>query len=362
MLNGAVRKRKLCFSIVGATIGRMTAPIVGLHVPLVTPFDHDGAVDLDALRRLAARVLDDGADGLVALGTTAEAVALRELERAAVVDCCAAVCAERDLPLTVGVGAGDTAVAAREVARAGGRDGVSAVMAVVPPYTRPSQAGIAAHFRALADASSLPLLVYDNPPRTGVRLTSETLLRLAAAEPRIAGVKLSVPVVDGDVLELLAGAPEGFAVLTGEDALILPMVACGAAGAIAAAAHCATPRFAALTRAAQAAGGAGAGAAGAGAGGGAAGAGGGAAAGPGGGAAAGAGAALAEARAHHAALLPLVRALFAEPNPTVVKGVLARTGELPSAVVRLPHVPASTVAVDAAIEALAALEPPPVGG
>jgi len=360
----------------------MTAPIAGLHVPLVTPFDHDGAVDLDALRRLAARVLDDGADGLVALGTTAEAVALRELERAAVVDCCAAVCAERDLPLTVGVGAGDTAVAAREVARAGGRDGVSAVMAVVPPYTRPSQAGIAAHFRALADASPLPLLVYDNPPRTGVRLTSETLLRLAVAEPRIAGVKLSVPVVDGDVLELLAGAPEGFAVLTGEDALILPMVACGAAGAIAAAAHCATPRFAALTRAAQAAGGAGAGAAGAGAGsgaagagGGAAGAGGGAAAGAGGGAAgagggaagagggaAGAGAAVAEARAHHAALLPLVRALFAEPNPTVVKGVLARTGELPSAAVRLPHVPASTVAVDAAIEALAALEPPPVGG
>jgi 4-hydroxy-tetrahydrodipicolinate synthase len=313
----------------------MTAPIAGLHVPLVTPFDGDGTVDLDALRRLAARVLDDGADGLVALGTTGEAVALREVERAAVVDCCAEACAARGRPLTVGVGGGDTASAAREVAWVGARDGVGAVMAVVPPYVRPAQEGIAAHFRALGDASPLPLLVYDNPPRTGVRLGSETLLRLAAVEPRIAGVKLSVPVVDGDVLALLAGAPDGFAVLTGEDALVFPMMALGAAGAISAAAHCATPRFAALMRAARAAGGDGV---------------------------ADAGGSLAEARSHHTALLPLVRALFAEPNPTVVKGVLARTGELSSAAVRLPHVPASMAVVDAAVAVLAALEPAAVAG
>jgi 4-hydroxy-tetrahydrodipicolinate synthase len=323
-------------------------PVAGLHVPLVTPFAPDGDVDLGALRRLAARVLDDGADGLVALGTTGESTVLNAAEQDAVVDCCAEVCSERGAPLTVGVAGGDTATVAREVARLGGRDGVAAVLSVVPPYLRPARAGVVAHYRALAAASPVPLLAYDNPPRVGVHLGTEALLELHDAEPRIVGVKLSVPALDGDALALLAGAPESFAVLCGEDALILAMLAHGAAGAISAAANCATARFAALVRAGRAgalgdvaedafgAGRAPARPA--------------SALGDGGEAMPGP----AAARRHHDALLPFVRALGAESGPSIVKGVLHRRGALPTPSLRLPNVAASEAAVDAAERALTA--------
>lgn len=288
----------------------MTTSVAGLHVPLVTPFAADGGVDLDALGRLAARVLTDGADGLVALGTTGEAVALTLAEQDAVVDCCAAACAARGALLTVGVGGSDTATAAREIAHHGARDGVHAIMSVVPPYVRPAQAGLIEHFRRLADASPVPLLVYDIVARTGVRFSPGALLELHALEPRVIGAKLTVPALDGDALALLADAPDSFAVLAGEDPLILPLLALGARGAIAAAAHCATGRFAALVRAGLAG-------------------------------------EMETARALHAELLPLVRALYAEPNPVVIKGVLARGGEIATAAVRLPNVPATDAAVAA---------------
>jgi len=301
-----------------------TDPIAGLHVPLVTPFAADGSVDLAALRRLAARVLDDGADGLVALGTTGEPLALGAAERDAVVDCCAEACAARGAPLTVGVDGADTATAVREVARLGGRDGVSAVLAVVPPFVRAARAGVVAHYRALVAVSPVPLIAYDNPPRTGMRLGAEALLALHAAEPRIAAVKLSVPALDDDALALLAEAPPGFAVLAGEDALILALLAHGGAGAICAAANCATGRFAALVRAGR----------------------------DGGDGSAAAGDRSA-ARRHHEQLLPLVRALGAEPRPSVIKGLLHRRGELATPSLRLPNVAASAGAVDAAERALA---------
>ena len=298
------------------------APIEGLHVPLVTPFDRAGAVDLRALERLAHRLLDDGADGLVALGTTAEAATLDDAERDAVVDRCAGVCAERGVPLTVGAGGNDTAAAAAEVARRGARPGVTALLSVVPPYTRPSPAGMRAHFAALADASPVPLLLYDVPARTGVRLPAADQLALAAAAPMIAGVKLAVPALDDDALELLEQAPPRFAVLCGEDRLLLPIVAAGGRGAISAAAHVATGRFAALIAAGRAGD-------------------------------------LTAAREESRALAPLVRALFAEPNPAVIKALLAADGAIESADVRLPLTRASAVAVERARAAAAALAATP---
>jgi 4-hydroxy-tetrahydrodipicolinate synthase len=297
----------------------MHAPIAGLHIPLVTPFDAAGDVDLAALRRLAEHLLDAGADGLVALGTTGEAASLDGAEQDAVVGCCAEVCAERGAPLTVGVGGSDTATAARAVAHHGSRAGVTAIMGVVPPYVLPAPEGIAAHFRRLAEVSPVPLIVYDIPSRTGVRFGSEALLELHASEPRIAGVKLSVSALDGDALALLADAPDGFAVLSGDDAQILPAIALGASGAIAAAAHCATERFAALVRSARAG-------------------------------------EAAEARLHHETLLPLVRAIYAEPNPAVVKGLLHRQGLIAAPDLRLPNVPATDAAVDRALGTLARAE------
>ncbi len=296
------------------------APIEGLHVPLVTPFDRAGAVDLAALERLAARVLDGGADGLVALGTTAEAATLTLAERDAVVDRCAGICAERGVPLTVGAGGNDTAAAVAEVTRRSAQPGVAALLTVVPPYTRPSAAGVRAHFRALADASTVPLLVYDVPARTGIRLHAEDLLTLVEEAPAIAGVKLAVPALDDDALDLLERAPGTFAVLCGEDRLLLPMAAAGGRGAITASAHVATERFAALLVTARAG-------------------------------------ELDQARAQSRALAPLVRALFAEPNPVVIKALLAAEGVIDSAAVRLPLTPATPGAVTRALDAAAALAP-----
>lgn len=281
----------------------MTPTLAGLHVPLVTPFDAAGRVDLDALERLAHHCLDGGAAGLVALGTTAEAPTLTAAEADAVVLRCAAVCTARGVPLTVGAGGNDTAAAVRAVAARGAQGGVDAILSVVPPYSRPSEEGVVAHFERVAAASAVPLYLYEVPHRTGIRLSAAALLRLAAV-PGIAGMKLAVPAVDAEALALLAGAPPSFAVLAGEDALILPLAAAGAHGAIAASAHCETARFAALL------------------------------------AAVGAGD-LSAARAGAAALLPLVQALFAEPNPAVIKALLHRDGLIATPDVRLPLLPAS---------------------
>ncbi|MDW5598704.1 dihydrodipicolinate synthase family protein, partial [Conexibacter stalactiti] len=226
--------------------------IAGLHIPLVTPFDAAGRVDLAALQRLARHLLDAGADGLVALGTTAETATLDAAERDAVVDTLAQICRERGAPLTVAAGGNDTAAAEREVARRAEQPGVSALLSVVPPYSRPSRAGVVAHFERLAVAAGpLPLLVYEVPHRTGIRLGAAAMLELHAAAPTVAGVKLALSALDDDALDLLLQAPPSFSVLAGDDALILPVNAAGGAGAIAAAAHCATGRFAALVAAAR---------------------------------------------------------------------------------------------------------------
>ncbi|HST38774.1 MAG TPA: dihydrodipicolinate synthase family protein [Conexibacter sp.] len=283
-------------------------PIAGLHIPLVTPFDAAGRVDLDALQRLAHHLLDAGADGLVALGTTAETATLDVAEQDAVVACCAEVCTARGVPLTVAAGGGDTAAAEREVARRAEQPGVSALLSVVPPYSRPSRAGVVAHFERLAAAAGpLPLLVYEVPHRTGIRLGAAALLELHAAAPTIAGVKLALPALDDDALDLLLQAPPSFAVLAGDDALILPVGVAGGAGAISAAAHCATARFAALLAAVRRG-------------------------------------EPAAARAEARAVAPLVRALFAEPNPAVIKAVLHAQGLIATADVRLPLVRASAEA------------------
>lgn len=284
----------------------------GLHVPLVTPFDADDRVDLAALQRLAEHVLAEGAAGLVALGTTGEPGSLSSQEQDAVVAVCRAACAQHGATLSVGVDGKDTATAADAVERRSREGGVDAILSVVPPYVRPATTGVVAHYEALAAASAVGLIAYDIPYRTGVRLGAEALLQLAH-DGVLAGVKLSLPALDPDALELLARAPESFAVLAGEDALIFSMAAAGGAGAIAASAHCRTRELADLLAGIERGD-------------------------------------LAAARGKAHALLPLQRALFAEPNPTVLKGVLHRQGLITTPKVRLPHVSATGPAVEAALE------------
>src|SRR5688500_1440036 len=142
----------------------------GLYVPLVTPFAVDGGVALDALEGLAHGVLDAGAAGVVALGTTGEPATLDVAERRAVVDVCARICRERSATLIVGAGSNDTAASLTALEALGALEDVAAAMTVVPYYTRPSEAGVLAHFTHLAARGPVPLIVYHVPHRTGLPL------------------------------------------------------------------------------------------------------------------------------------------------------------------------------------------------
>ncbi|WP_067809630.1 4-hydroxy-tetrahydrodipicolinate synthase [Nocardia beijingensis] len=287
--------------------------LAGLFVPLVSPFTADGALAADALERLAHEVLDDGATGLVALGTTGEPATLTAAERAEVIAVCARVCRERDAPLIVG--AGSNATAASVEAMAGLDPGSTAALTVVPYYTRPSEAGVLAHFRALAAASPVPLIVYHIPYRTGLALSVDTLLALADL-PGVIGLKHAVGAVDDATVALMAARPDDFAVLAGDDLFAAPLLALGASGAIAASAAVRTSSFAAMVEAWRS--------------------------GPVG---------VARSLGHRLAVLSA--ALFAEPNPAVIKAVLAAQGRIPSPAVRLPLLPASAAATRDALSALA---------
>ena len=288
-----------------------------LLVPVVTPFDEAGRVDEDALERLGVDVLRAGAAGVVALATTGEATALDGRERAAVVDTCARVCADRDAVLIVGAGTYDTRETIARHEALAEVPGVKASLAVVPYYVRPSEAAIVAHFQAVAERSPVPLIVYNIPYRTGRGLGSAALLELADT-PNVAGVKQAVGGIDADTLQVLAGAPPSFSVLGGDDPFLLPLVLMGGAGAIAASANLATEHFAAMLDA-------------------------------------GLEGRLAEGRRYAEALLPLVGALFAEPSPAVTKAVLHALGRIPTPHVRMPLADASTAAVDRALAALDSL-------
>ncbi|HYN94101.1 MAG TPA: dihydrodipicolinate synthase family protein, partial [Pilimelia sp.] len=182
--------------------------LTGLYVPLITPFDAAGAVAVDALTALAHRVLDAGATGVVALGTTAEPAALSNLERRAVLDVLAGVCRDRTAPLLVGANTAPALAALRN------RPEVRAALSVVPAFSRPGEAGVLAHFRQLAGASPVPIVVYHVPYRTGQSLSAGALRRLAAI-PGVAGVKHAVGGIDDDTVAFLADVPAGFAVLAG---------------------------------------------------------------------------------------------------------------------------------------------------
>jgi 4-hydroxy-tetrahydrodipicolinate synthase len=288
----------------------------GLLAPVVTPFAPDGSVDLDALERLGGELLDAGATGLIALSTTGEPSALDASERDAVVAAAARVCADRGADLIVGAGTNDTRETIRRHEALADVPGVSASLAVVPYYVRPSEAGIVAHFAAVAERSPVPLITYNVPYRTGRGLGAAALLEVAAID-NVAGVKQAVGALDADTLAVLAGKPEGFAVLGGDDAYLFPTMLMGGEGAIAAAAHLCTERFVAML-------------------------------------AAGAGGDVAAGRPHAEALLPLVGALFAEPNPAVIKALLHDEGRIPTPDVRLPLVNASPAALQRARDALAA--------
>ena len=289
----------------------------GVYIPLVTPFATDGGVATDAVEALCHEYLDAGVAGIVALGTTGESSALDAGERATVIDACARVCAERSAQLIVGAGTNSTATTVAAVTALCDVPAATAALVVVPYYVRPSEAGIVAHLRAAAEASPVPIVLYNIGIRTGRHLSAAGALELAGT-PNVAGIKQATTGLDTDTLELLSGARahDGFAVLGGEDPLLLPLTLMGGDGAICASAHLCTGRFVEMIECGLAA-------------------------------------KVDEGRAHAEALLPVVRACFAEPNPAVFKGVLHAQGRIPTPDVRLPLTNASASAIEAALAAVA---------
>ena len=203
---------------------------------MVTPFDPQGRMDLDGAVELARWLVDNGNDGLVLAGTTGEAPALSDQEKR---DLWRSVREAVGVPLIAGTGTPSTSHSV-ELTKAAADCGADGVLVVTPYYNRPSQAGILAHFRAIAAASPLPVIAYDIPKRTGRELKAQTLLELAT-EGVIAGVKDASGCLPATAA-LIARAPASFEVYSGDDSSTLPLLAVGAVGVISVASHWAGPR------------------------------------------------------------------------------------------------------------------------
>lgn len=205
---------------------------------MVTPFDDSGALDLGAAAELAQFLVETGTDGLVLAGTTGESPVLSESESAALFR---RVRESVTVPLLAGAGSNSTAHAV-ELTRMATDAGMDGILSVTPYYNRPPQAGLLHHFTAVANATDLPVMIYDIPVRTGRKVATGTLLELATEVDNIVAVKDAA----GDAVEsarLIAAAPEGFELYSGDDAMTLPLLAVGAVGVVSVASHWAATQF-----------------------------------------------------------------------------------------------------------------------
>lgn len=199
---------------------------------MVTPFSSNGKLDIDAAQSLARWLVAQGNEGLVVAGTTGEAPTLTHEEQIALVK---AVTEATDVPVIAGAGSNDRR-AATELTEQVTAAGASAVLTVTPYYNRPSQAGLKQHFLAVANSTDLPVIIYDIPVRTGRKVETQILLELAYEAGNIVGIKDAA----GDPAEtaqLIAQAPSGFEVYSGDDSLTLPFLSVGAVGVIGVATH-----------------------------------------------------------------------------------------------------------------------------
>lgn len=275
----------------------MRAAFTGVGTALVTPFTSSGAVDEAAVRRLARRQIEAGVHFLVPCGTTGEAPTLSADERRRVVELVVEEARGR-VPVLAGAGGYDT----REVvesARAMEAAGAQGLLSVTPYYNKPTPEGLYQHYKAIAEATPLPIVVYNVPGRTGCNVDPGTLSRLATL-PNVVGVKEASGNMT-QICEVCRAAPPGFIVLSGDDAITLPAMAVGARGIVSVASNEVPGEMARLVEAAESND-------------------------------------FASAREIHARLLPLMLANFAESNPIPVKAAMAQMGLL-GETYRLPMVP-----------------------
>jgi 4-hydroxy-tetrahydrodipicolinate synthase len=291
----------------------MRRPWTGCGTALVTPFTRDGALDEAGVRRLARRQIDAGIHFLVPCGTTGESPTLSEAERVRVVELVADEAAGK-VPILAGAGGYDT----KEVVQAARRmqqAGATGILSVTPYYNKPTPEGLFQHYRTIGEAISLPIIVYNVPGRTGCNVDVPTLVRLSAL-PNIAGVKEASGNMT-QICEVCRAVPEDFIVLSGDDALTLPVMAAGGHGIISVASNEVPKEMARMVELAERND-------------------------------------FAAARRIHLDLLPLMMVNFVESNPIPVKSAMAALGLLEE-VYRLPMVPprpASREKIVAVLESL----------
>ncbi|MCE5174277.1 MAG: 4-hydroxy-tetrahydrodipicolinate synthase [Bacteroidales bacterium] len=203
--------------------------LTGMGVALITPFKEDESVDYDALGRLVDYQIKNGIDYLVVLGTTAETATLTEAEKKEVASFVINRVNKR-VPIVMGVGGNCTRSVVEELKNRN-FTGVDAVLSVTPYYNKPSQEGIYQHYSALANATDLPLILYNVPGRTGVNMNSETTLRLAREFPNIVAVKEASGIIS-QVDEIIKNKPADFMVISGDDGITFPLITLGAVGVI----------------------------------------------------------------------------------------------------------------------------------
>ena len=214
-------------------------PFKGTGIALITPFKQDQSVDTESLIRIVNHVIDNGADFLVALGTTSEAPTLSADEKKLVVDTILKTNANR-LPVLLGMG-GNNTEAVIDTIKAQDFAGIQGILSVVPYYNKPNQRGMRAHFESIADASPVPVVVYNVPGRVGVNLQAATCVELAK-HPNIIAVKEASGNMQ-QIMEILRDKPADFDVLSGDDGITQPLMALGATGVISVAANAYTKPF-----------------------------------------------------------------------------------------------------------------------
>lgn len=219
----------------------------GTGVALVTPFRKDGSIDFKSLEQLIEHVVEDGVDYLVAMGTTSEYPTLNEDEREAVINFIIDQ-NNRRLPLVLGIGGNSTSEVVRKIQKTDFTN-IDAILSVVPYYNKPSQKGIIQHFTSIAAVSPVPIILYNVPSRTGKNMEADTVLYLSHNNDNIIGVKEA----SGDLIQCMKIAqkkPDDFLLLSGEDALTMPMIAVGANGVISVTANAYPKTFSEMVKAA----------------------------------------------------------------------------------------------------------------
>ena len=272
----------------------------GTGVAMVTPFKKDGAVDVPALKKLTDHLLDGGVDYLVVMGTTGETSVMDKEDRKLVLETVMATNGGRK-PVVVGIGGNNTLDLCAQLDRMD-TAGISGILSVTPYYSKPTQNGMFEHYRALSEHSKLPIILYNVPGRTGVNLLPDTVMRIAFDCRNVVGIKEASGNME-QIMTIIKERPKDFLVISGDDAITMPLIAAGADGGISVVGNAFPSEWSKMVQHAMKG-------------------------------------EITEARAIHYRLLELVQLLFVEGNPAGIKEVLSHL-DVCENYLRLPLVPVS---------------------